>query len=61
MFSDLKTSSIIFVLETVEFANHWNLLVLLSFPELNIFYTFRILIFNIISLVVIYNTPIFGY
>lgn len=46
MFSDFKTSSIIFVLETVEFANHWNLLVLLSFPELNIFYTFRILIFN---------------
>lgn len=48
MFSDLKTSSFIFVLKTIEFANHWNLLVLhvLSFPELNIFYTFRILIFN---------------
>lgn len=46
MFSDLKTSSIIFILETVEYANYWNLLVLVSFPELNIFYTFRILIFN---------------
>lgn len=41
MFSDFKTSSIIFVLETVEFANHWNLLVLVSFPDLNIFYTVR--------------------
>lgn len=41
MFSDLKTSSIIFILETVEFANYWNLLVLVSSPELNIFYTVR--------------------
>lgn len=41
MFSDFKTSSIIFVLETVEFANHWNLSVLVSFPELNIFHTLR--------------------
>lgn len=47
MFSDLKTSSIIFVLETVEFANHWNLLVLVSFPELNIFHTFRNTYFKI--------------
>lgn len=41
MFSDLKTSSIIFILETVEFANYWNLLVLVSFQDLNIFYTVR--------------------